>query len=195
MIKKQHILPAAVLLCLGLVLAGCVIGDRPGSTGKAVEFADPNLEKAVRAALEKPAGELTVEDLSGLEELSAPIRDIADLGGLEYAVKLRSLNLYRNRITDLSPLSGLAGLEVLILSDNDITDISPLGELAKLRELNLAENRIRDLAMVQWEKLASLEKLDLRYNYLRLSDPDTAGILKALRQAGVDLQVEPTYYD
>jgi|LSQX01.3.fsa_nt_gb Leucine-rich repeat (LRR) protein len=192
---KKYILPAALLLCLGLLLAGCAIGDRPGSTGKAVEFADPNLEEALRAALEKPAGELTVEDLSGLEELNAPVRDIADLGGLEHAVNLRYLNLYRNRITDLSPLSGLAGLEVLILSDNDITDISPLGELAKLRELNLAENRIRDLAMVQWEKLASLEKLDLRYNYLRLSDPDTAGILKALRQAGVDLQVEPTYYD
>ena len=50
-------------------------------------------------------------DLSGLEELNAPVRDIADLGGLEHAVNLRYLNLYRNRIADLSPLSSLEKLE------------------------------------------------------------------------------------
>ncbi len=191
--KNKHLLTAAVLLCLGIVLAGCAIGDRPGAAGKTVEIADSNLEEALREALEKPEGDLTVEELAGLEELNAAGREIAGLGGLEHAVNLRSLNLYRNRIGDLSPLGGLVELETLLLPDNDIADISPLSGLLNLRELNLAENRIHDLMAVQWGNLASLDSLDLRYNYLRLSDPDTAAILKELRQAGVNLQVEPTY--
>ncbi|NLZ32038.1 MAG: leucine-rich repeat domain-containing protein [Firmicutes bacterium] len=144
--QKRYSLLAALWFCLVLLLAGCAYIKGLCKINKAVEFADPKLEEAVRAALDKPAGELTVKDLSGLEELYAPGHDISDLGGLEHAANLRHLNLYRNRIDDLTPLRGL-------------------------------------------------EKLDLRYNYLPLSNADTSGILKDIRQSGVDLQVEPTYYD
>lgn len=197
----KHLFPiVTVLICLCLSLAGCASGgggspDTAEMEAEAVEIGDPNLDEAIREALEKPGGELTVEELAGLEELNAPIREIASLDGLEHAVNLRSLNLYRNKISDLTPLGGLEKLEVLILTSNEIKDISPLGGLNNLQELNLSENRISDLSLVQWENLAALENLDLRYNYLRLSDPDTAEILKVIRQAGVNLQVEPTYYD
>ena len=85
-----------------------------------------------------------------MEELNAPVRDIADLGGLEHAANLRYLNLYRNRITDLSPLSSLEKLEVLILSDTILPTSLP-GRTGQSAGVELVTKPYPRPSVVQWE--------------------------------------------
>ena len=60
------------------------------------------------------------------------------------------LDLFANRITDISPLANMSTvLTILRLDNNQISDISPLGRWpgsSKLDELDLSGNKITDLA-------------------------------------------------
>ena len=51
-----------------------------------------------------------------------------------------SLNLSRNQVVDVSPLSRLPVLETLDLSRNRIADPSPLLDLMGVSELNVSRN-------------------------------------------------------
>jgi Leucine-rich repeat (LRR) protein len=132
-----------------------------------VEFADPNLEKAVRDALGIPEDQpITKEKMKELKSLDAHERYISNLSGLEYAVNLQELDLSGNQIRDISPLSNLIYLEVLILEGNDIRDISPLAKLTNLTVLDLNYNKISDISPLV--NLANLQELYLNSN--RISD-------------------------
>ena len=56
-----------------------------------VTFTDPNLETAIREAINKPVGPIYTLDLEGLTSLSALRRNISDLAGLEYCIDLNEL--------------------------------------------------------------------------------------------------------
>jgi len=51
--------------------------------GEEVTFPDPNLEAAIREALDKPEGPIT-EDLARLTELDASERGMSDFTGIEF---------------------------------------------------------------------------------------------------------------
>ena len=106
---------------------------------------DANLEAAVLEALEKPEGDITVQDLQGLTILFAAHREIEDLTGLEHASNLTNLLLCYNQITDLTPLAGLTNLQTLDLLFNQISDLTPLAGLVDLRTLYLDNNQISNL--------------------------------------------------
>jgi len=121
---------------------------------EAVFFADPNLDAAIREAIDVPERPIYLSDLEGLTELSASGMDIDDLSGLEYAKNLAVLNLERNQISDISPLANLTSLRWLDLYRNQIGDISPLANLTNLTWLHLPYNQIDDIS-----PLADLTKL------------------------------------
>jgi pimeloyl-ACP methyl ester carboxylesterase len=108
------------------------IAYRKAQAGTAVVFADPGLEAAVRSAVNIPEGDLFPEDLAGVETLSAPESDIADLAGIQHLVDLTLLSLPGNAISDLGPLSDLIHLADLDVSDNAVSDIRPLVDNAGL---------------------------------------------------------------
>jgi hypothetical protein len=83
-----------------------------------VTIPDAGLLAALREALNKPTGDLTLGDLRGLTSLSAPDRSIVDLRGLDLAINLTQLNLSSNQVMDFAPLASLANLEELILFGN-----------------------------------------------------------------------------
>lgn len=149
-----------------------------------VQFGDAALEAVVREALNKPAGEITRQDMLGLVKLDAGYRGIRSLEGLEYATNLKSLylasnqigdigplaslgslewvHLGSNRITDLRPLSGMTHVRTVILDFNGLTDVSVLGSLSGLVSLHLGSNRITDASPLAG--LDNLAILDLTYN-------------------------------
>ena len=81
----------------------------------AVSFADANLERAVREALDHPQGTLTEADLASLTYLDASDRNIQSLAGLEHATALQELYLRLNEIADVQPLASLTNLQRLSL--------------------------------------------------------------------------------
>ena len=94
--------------------------------GEQVIFPDPNLEAAIREAIDKPEGPIYASELEGLTSLSASRRNITDLTGLQYCANLTRLSLYSNQISDISPLASLTNLTRLSLGKNQISDIEPL---------------------------------------------------------------------
>lgn len=109
-----------------------------------VEFTDPNLEMAIRAALSIPDGEIAASQLNDLTSLNVPNLGIAQLSGLEFAESLSSLDLSNNLIAEISPLQHLIQLEELYLQGNLITEISALLSLESLRDTSEEGLRIDD---------------------------------------------------
>ena len=184
---------SVVLFLSMLLLAGCSLEKKSGENS-ATDL-DPNLEAALRENLDRGEGPLVSEDWELLEQARFLGRSIENLEGFQQAVNLRELNLRRNEISDLAPLSALPHLETLILADNKIADISRLNGdvLSPLRHLDLSINEIKELAALDWNRLENLVHLDIRYNYISLQDEDVAGLLKTLADRGVEVLTEPMY--
>ena len=123
---------------------------------------DVNLEAAIRAALDKWTGDLTVADLQGLEQLDADGLGIVDLEGLQHCSSLTYLNLAVNEIADVGSLGGAVALEYLDLSDNEVEGLWPLSGLGDMIGFNAAGNRISDISVV--DQMGNLQWLDLSEN-------------------------------
>ena len=150
-----------------------------------VEFRDSNLERAIRSALSIPDGEITAGQLANLSSLVAPELGIAQLGGLEHALSLRSLDLSHNLIADLSPLQRLIHLEHLSLQGNLITELSPLIDFLALRDTSVEglrlDNNLLDIApgstqRLIIETLQQLPTLTVRFRPQNLIDSDSDGL-------------------
>ena len=141
--------------------------DADSTQSAIVEFADANLERCVREALDRPQGPLTPADLASLTELDASYKNIESVAGLEHATALTTLYLRDNAITDVSPLASLTNLQSLSLWGNAITDVSPLASLTNLQKLSLWGNEITDvqplagLTNLQWLQLGDNEIADV----------------------------------
>jgi len=132
-----------------------------------ITFADTNLEKAVRDALGIPVGQpITKEKMQELLSLDAHEKSIYNLYGLEYAINLQELNLYFNKISDISPLANLTKLKYLDLTANQLSDIKPLTNLSNLYLLYLSYNQISDISPLA--NLTNLELLEVDGN--RIND-------------------------
>ena len=77
-------------------------------------------------------------------ELSDRELTCRDIQNLRYMTNLTYLNLSRNQISDLTPLSGLTNLTHLILYNNQIHDIAPLSGLTNLEHLDLSNYLINN---------------------------------------------------
>lgn len=112
-------------------------------------FQDRALEQVVRSALGKWQGPLYLSDLEqlfyigqkgGSTEHEAWRKGIHSIEDLRYCVNLRELDLSKNQISDISPLTGLQHLYRLSVSGNNVRDLSPLKSLTALEELSVSEN-------------------------------------------------------
>ena len=121
------------------------------------------LRAAIATALGKPSGAIiTASDMGYLTNLEADSADITDLTGLEHAIYLRHLNLWRNSVKDLSPLAGLTDLTGLYLGGNSASDLSPLAGLINLESLFLDDNGISNLSPLA--RFTQLTRLALNNN-------------------------------
>ena len=131
-----------------------------------VEVPDPNLKQLIRETLSLPEAVLfTQGQMLRLTRLDADgDRGITDLIGLEYATNIRSLQLHRNPIVDISPLVHLTKLEGVHLLGCGIVDLSPLRNLENLRGVFLGHNRISDISPLA--DLTNLTILHLQSNQI-----------------------------
>jgi hypothetical protein len=136
-----------------------------------VVFSDPLLEKMVRAAMNKPEGDITLAEAETVTKLElgidwqqdpAPNSQIKDISGLENFKNLENLNLHFHAITDISPLAGLNKLTSLSLGGNPITDITPLAGFTNLGFLTLFGCQAQDYTPLA--NLTSLGELFLEYS-------------------------------
>ncbi len=89
---------------------------------------------------------------------------ISSLSGIEALTKLTHLDLGKNVLRNLSPLSGLTGLQILHLDHNAIVELDALQRLTSLQELDLSYNSISNLKPIV--SLPALQQLILSHNGL-----------------------------
>jgi len=142
---------------------------------------DPCLSNAIRCALGKQIGTITIPDMLSLTCLSAANCEMSSLSGLEMAVNLESLQLGHNKLTDLAPLQDLVQLRTLSLENNGIASIMPIAGLSNLTTLSLSQNPITNIEFVLL--LRKLETVALCS--LGIRNADFLGPLDGLR----DLQL------
>lgn len=132
-----------------------------------VRFNDELLEARVRAAMNKPEGDITTEEAAvvtamDLSQDENSETSIALLQGLEAFTGLTKLSLDGNwQVSDLWPLSGLTKLEKLNLRKCNIVSLKPISGLTGITELIMGWNgsvgRLDALA-----GLVNLEALDAK---------------------------------
>ncbi len=170
--SRKLFLGLSKYVLLAIVFAGLVVLLIPVSSVKAdsvVTFPDPNLEAAIRQAINKPTGDIYQSDLVGLTSLAAESDNITNLTGLEHCTSLTTLDLDNNQTSDISSLSGLTSLTFLLLENNGIGDISPLSGLTNLDTLDLDNNQISHLSPLSG--LTGLRQLDLDGNQISHLSP------------------------
>ena len=113
-----------------------------------VAFIDPNLEQAVREALDIPSPTpLTPENLARLTGLDAWSRGITNLSGLEAATNLAWLNLTENSgIADFTSLAALPNLYYLELNSCGVSNLAFIAALPVLEELLVSGGTFTDLS-------------------------------------------------
>lgn len=115
-----------------------------------VAFPDPNLEAAVRQALSKPTGDITVADMLSVTSLQADGRNIHNLTGLDTALNLEFLDVAWNPIHNHSVISALTNLVDLSLAATGVTNLDFLAPLLKLQHLNLYDAYVPDVSPLLW---------------------------------------------
>ncbi len=131
----------------------------------ALEIKDEALEAALRAAVNKPSGTLTVGDFKDSTELLLNGKGITDVSGLGALTHLTRLELTRNEITDISPLAPLKRLTYFRIDENQISDISVIAGMPRMGELYIYENKITTL-----EPLRGLSLTGFSCSYNRITD-------------------------
>ena len=121
-----------------------------------VEFADPNLEAAVRKAINRDFGDLTETHVKNISSLDLIGEDIKTLAGIEHLVSLDRLGLYGTQVADLSPLAALKNLrhlEILYNRSPKLMGVEAIGELASLTTLALSGLNLSDISFLSGLKI------------------------------------------
>ena len=172
--KKKHIIYTLSTITLTIALgnvndSNAFFGldsfiSRNKAVSDVVNIRDNNLLKAINNQLGR--GEVldsvTIADMERLTTLNAQERDIFSIEGLEYAINLRTLYLYNNKISDISSLGNLTNLNTLSLYSNQISDISALRNLTNLTYLHLSKNQISDISVLK--NLTNLTEMHISRN-------------------------------
>ena len=117
--------------------------------------------------------------LPALQRLTITDTTLSTVSELQKAVGLTYLDLSRNAIGDISPLSGMKNLETLLMDNNAVSDISALSGMPQLTRVSLSHNIITSMAPLA--SCARLEDLDLSYNKIdSLTAVDQMPVLKRL---------------
>ncbi len=166
-----------------------IFSTPPGCSG-VINFVDPDIETAVRAAVGIPTAPLyyndvrhvttlevlthSVEDIAGVQclvgltELRLQQNKIADITELQYLPRLTYLNIHTNtELVDISPLSELGTLTFLSFGGCHVSDLSPLQNLTNLEVLSMSGQRLgalSDISVVRY--LTKLTSLSLEYNHI-----------------------------
>ena len=149
--------------------------------GESVHIPDPNLRAAIAGTLGKaPNAQITVAEMATLKHFKAIDKGIRDLTGLEFATNLETLELRKNQMSDLSPLSDLKSLKEVWIQGETVSDLSPFAGLTDLEGLSVWELSIRDLSPLKG--LTKLEWLSLGHNSKSVSDVSPLAGLKNLKK-------------
>lgn len=186
------------LAVVAILLLG--LGARVGATEKRIRITDLRNQipdKFLRGCIQEKLEELNEDDVTNITELDCskfilPNKgegpSISNLNGIGSLANLRTLDLSRNPIFDIQPLSDLSNLEIVNLRKTNTESIEPLSNLRNLKVIDLEE--AYDIKSI--EALSSLYDLrELNLNATKVDDINAISNLrniKILKLSGLSLK-------
>lgn len=156
----------------------------PDPKSEVIVFNDPVLEEKIRAAMEKPEGDITVGEAETVKKIDGDIEwqspeemMIKDISVLKYFTNLEELELQFHAITDISPLAKLTKMKGLCLGGNNIGDISPLADMKGLGFLSLFNCQAKDYSV-----LKNFNLFGLHIDYSPFEDLSVLSEMKGLQR-------------
>lgn len=151
----------------GLVSPLSILGYTVGGVIEPAVFMDPNMEQAVRDALDiSPSAIVYTNDLWEITSFVVPsnVTSLDDLAMMPY---LETLAIVEKQFDSLAPLSGLSKLKTLEISSCRFpaAELAVLAKLPELRRLTITDCAVSSLAAL--EGANRLEYLDLSFNSIR----------------------------
>ena len=123
----------------------------------------PWIEITVSGLVRRAGGDAIMQ-MVRLRTLRLANNKITEIKGLDRLVNLVDLDLGGNEITEIKGLDNLVNLRILGLGHNRITDVRPLVKLTSLETIFLIENPITDIEPIK--KLPSLKSLHVNYTQI-----------------------------
>ncbi len=134
-----------------------------------VVFSDEYFEEAVRTALNKPDGDITIAETEAIAVLDVSNADwdamnaenggIKDISDLKYFPNLTELHLDFNNIQDFTPLSALTKLTALSFNAVQVSDLSPLSSLTNMVNICFNWNYAPDQGVNGYESIGFVENM------------------------------------
>jgi len=170
----------------GLVSAPVILGYTVGGVIEPAEFADPEMENAIRQLLNAseseflytnelwniteftvPAGAKSIEDLEMMPYLTSLTIDGLSLDSLAWLSSLNKLSHLdltgcNFPVEDLAILAKLPSLTELSLSNCGLSTVAGLENAEKLTHLNLSGNTVRNMDALS--TITTLKELNLQHN-------------------------------
>ncbi|MBE7057672.1 MAG: leucine-rich repeat domain-containing protein [Ruminococcaceae bacterium] len=179
---------------------GAIMPTPTPNSEEEIHFGDVRLENIVRDKIGKNIGPIMRADVENITVFSARVEGIYSVDGLQYFTSLEELDLYGNRISDLTPVSSLTSLKKLNLGKNynvlsagssDVKglDITPLKTLSLLEEVDLSDNMLSNIDTLR--SLPLLKRVVLTGN--RIDDITPLSACKNIKY--VDLSYNYGYND
>jgi len=162
------VMVAMVLLVLLLNIEVSLASGLPGDT--VIQFSDTNFEAAVREVIDKPKGDITVNDVAEVTHLFIIGLNIVDLTGIEYFTALEVLSCRENQLTELDV--SLNTMLIVLECDMNLLSTLDVSLNPKLESLTCGDNQLTMLDVSHNPVLTWLDSysnqlmtLDVSYNH------------------------------
>ena len=161
-----------------------------------VSFPDKQQERAVRAALDKPEGNILLSELPGIDALYfCGNMNLKSLDGVRFeadgTLTVNGASPIEGTVADLGVIGRMPLLEELALIRQPATDLSPLAALTQLHTLSLAGSALSTLDTLAGQ--GSVETLHLEHSGVR--ELSALGELPGLKTVTVSAEMLPLSWD
>ena len=159
------------------------------SPDEVITIKDPELEKMIRLAIDKPEGDITALDMEMVYSINIDYKEypVREIDGLEYAIYLGDFSYRYGELKSLDPINDLQNITYMTISystvdeapaefntemlsrinftETNVSDFSFLSKLTEVTSATFIRNGITSIDFLKdWE---SLENLDLSTNAVK----------------------------
>ncbi len=170
--RKSLLLLLNLFLLLALLLSSCLPTINPGKqeqptdpfhnidnssnepkndgSGTKVNIPDPELEKFLRAEINKPSGDLTTADLERVQRLVIYTENypITDLTGIEYCINVHTFRYRDGYLASTDPLANLDQMLNFTLNEVEIGNVSKKFNMPNLKVFTMNDTNLKDLSFL-----------------------------------------------
>jgi len=120
------------------------------SPEEVVTIKDPELEKMIRLAIDKPEGDITALDMEGVYSINIDYKEypVREIDGLEYAIYLGDFSYRYGELKSLDPIKDLQNITYMTISYGTVDEAPATFNTKMLSRINFTETNVSDYSFL-----------------------------------------------